>query len=143
VSNNEDPSVRSIENRRKRRRKKEAERGSRPEEAEHEPVKSVNRTRKKQHINPPAPTMMSKLGKKHRKEEATRRMPPSSSDIELERLEPTADSCAARTRPTCSLFCHQNLNTGMTDATDTFRAGERVFEQRNILARGTVDLRIL
>lgn len=44
-----------------------------------------------------------------------------SSNIELERLEPTADGGTAGTLPSRSVFGHENFNTGRADTAYAFR----------------------
>ena len=66
-----------------------------------------------------------------------------SSDIELEGLEPTPNRRTARTLPPGALFCHQDIDTRRTDTAYTLGAGERLLEERDRLARGTIYLSVL
>lgn len=46
-----------------------------------------------------------------------------SSDIELERLESTADGSAAGTFPPSSVLCHEYLDTGWAEPANTLCTG--------------------
>lgn len=64
-------------------------------------------------------------------------------DIELERLEPPANGGAAGTLPSCSLLLHEDLDTSLAEAADTFSASVRVAQAREASTSTTVDLNIL
>ena len=66
-----------------------------------------------------------------------------SSDVELERLEPTANRRTAGALPPGPLLRHQDVDARRADAADALGAGERLLQERDGLARGAVDLGVL
>lgn len=72
--------------------------------------------------------------KKERKETC------SLADIELERLESTANGGASGAFPTGALLGHENLDAGRAETADTFSARIGILQKREALARGAVDL---
>ncbi len=66
-----------------------------------------------------------------------------SSNIELKRLEPAANSGTAGALPPGSVFYHEDLDAGGAEAADALGAGVGIPERRDTLAGGTVDLRVL
>lgn len=63
-----------------------------------------------------------------------------SPDVQLERLESTPYSSAARAFPPRSMLGHEHVDAGLADAADTLGAGVGLLEQRDALARGAVYL---